>query len=632
MTIRWTWINGGRAMKKHLLIAAAVAALAALSCSKEAADVEPAGLPGGQEVILTAGFGDEDETRTVRQSDGKVFWSANDEISVVRGTNVYGNKFVSTNTSPAPRAGFQGTMPSGTGAFWAVHPYDDYVYFDGTYLVTTLPDKQEAVADTFAEDLFISVAYSETESLSFYNVVGGLKFSVTQPGIKKVVLTALGDEPLSGLMGIMMVGGRPTFWAWGTTQSQIELTPASGTFEVGKAYHFVTLPQELGSGFSLYFEKEDGTFAFRDVAKPVTIDASRFKTMMEADKGLKYEKDFFEYSPSTVSVSKFGGTFTVKVHSSVDFHFEIASDWIKEVSHEGNPLNEATYTFKASGNMGEAREGYILVCNDNNCFFVTVSQEAGSADDWKTAQFEHHSLGMRFTATWCGYCPNMSKIFKMAKADLGDQFQFACFYSSSSNGLYGFSGIGTLSSQYGITGFPTGIVDGRRLIQNYTSAAYGSQVIATAVQETEANYPTATAIGLKSSLSGQTVNVDVDVYSHIADSYKLTVLLLENNIVGYQRDFYVGDHDDFVHEHVVRKALTSVSGDAFTTTGTADKKSFNFTVSIPSDYNTANLEVLAYVQRPFGSQPVLQSGSYGSYYVDNCCSAPVGITWAPDLK
>lgn len=632
MTIPWIWINGGRAMKKHLLIAAAVAALTALSCSKEAVDVEPAGLPEGEEVILTAGFGDDDATRTIRQADGKVYWSANDEIAVVRGTNVVGNKFVSTNTAPAPLAQFQGTMPSGTGAFWAVHPYVDGTYFDGTYLVTTLPDKQEAVADTFAEDLFISVAYSENETVTFYNVVGGLKFSVTQPGIKKVILSATGDEPLSGLMGIMMVSGRPTFWAWGTTQSQIELAPASGTFEVGKAYHFVTLPQELEKGFSLYFEKEDGTFAFRNVTKPVTIEASRFKTLMEADKGLKFENEFFEYSPSTISLSKFGGSFTVKVRSTVDFHFEVASDWIQEVSHKGDPLNEATYTFKASGNTGEAREGFIMVCNDSNCFFVTVNQEAGSADDWKTAQFEHHSLGMRFTATWCGYCPNMSDIFKMAKADLGDRFQFACFYSSSSGGLYGFSGINTLMSQFAVTGFPTGIVDGRRRIQNYNSVAYGSQVIADAIQETESNYPTATAIGLKSALSGQTVTVDVDVYSHIADNYKLTVLLLENNIVGYQRDFYVGDHNDFVHEHVVRKALTSVSGDAFTTTGTADKKSYSYSVSVPADYNTANLEILAYVQRPYGTQTVLQSGNYGSYYVDNCCSAPVGVTWAPDLR
>ena len=620
-------------MKKHFLFAA-VAALMTCACSVEPVDtldVQPE--EKGEYTILTAGFAGDDAggTRTIRQADGKVYWSANDEISVVRGTNVAGNKFVSSNSAPAPRVAFEGVMPDGTGDFWAVHPYDPDAYFDGEYLVVTLPDAQEAVPDTFADDLFISVAYAKDESLSFYHVVGGLKFSVTEPGVKKVTLIANGDEPLAGLMGILNYNGRPTFWAWGTTSSQIELSPASGTFEVGKAYHFVTLPQTLSSGISLLFEKEDGSLAYRTVNKSVTIDAAHFKTMMEADKGLTYEKDFFTYTPTEVSLPKYGGTFTVKVHSSVDFHFEIACDWIKEVYHEGNPLMEATYTFRASGNPGEARDGFIQLCNDSNCFLVMVSQDAGSEDDWKTAAFDHHSLGMRFTATWCGYCPNMSESFQKAKALLGDKFQYACFYSSSSGGKYGFSSINTLMSQYGVTGFPTGIVDGRRRVQNYASD-YTASLIAEYVQETEENYPTATAIGLKSSLSGKTVTVYVDVYAHIADSYKLTVLLLENGIVGYQRDFYVGDHDDFVHDKVVRKSFDAVGGVAFTTTGTADKKSFQYSLTIPDVYNTANLEILAYVQRPFGSQTVIQSGKYGDYYVDNCCSAPLGATWAPDLK
>ena len=271
-------------MKKHFLFAA-VAALMTCACSVEPVDtldVQPE--EKGEYTILTAGFAGDDAggTRTIRQADGKVYWSANDEISVVRGTNVAGNKFVSTNSAPAPRVAFEGVMPDGTGDFWAVHPYDPDAYFDGEYLVVTLPDAQEAVPDTFADDLFISVAYAKDESLSFYHVVGGLKFSVTEPGVKKVTLIANGDEPLAGLMGILNYNGRPTFGAWGTTSSQIELSPASGSFEVGKAYHFVTLPQTLSSGISLLFEKEDGSLAYRTVNKSVTIDAAHFKTMMEA--------------------------------------------------------------------------------------------------------------------------------------------------------------------------------------------------------------------------------------------------------------------------------------------------------------------------------------------------------------
>ena len=617
-------------MKKHLLSAAAVAALLTCACSVEPMDPI---LPdeGGEHVVLTAGFADGDGTRTIRQEDGKVFWSAQDDISVMSAkSSSTMTKFTSTNTAPAPTAAFEGVLPSGTN-FWALHPYMAGANYDGTYLVTELPAEQEGVPGTFADDLFVSAAYfgSSDQSLSFYHVVGGIKFSVTEPGVEKITLTANGGEALAGVIGIQRVSGRPTITAYGTTQSEIVLTPAGGTFEVGKAYYFVTIPTTLSSGFSLLFEKGDGSVAYRTTNKSVTIQAAHFQTMMEVDKGIAYEQ-FFSYTPDEISLSKAGSLFTIEVKATMDFHFDIASDWIWEVGHEGNPLQGATYTFKASQNDGEERDGYILLCNDTglgtgNCYYIAVHQAAGSADEWKTSEFAHHSLGMRFTATWCGYCPIMNETFKMAKAKLGDRFQYACFYATDGN--YGFSGISTLTNQYKVTGFPTGIIDGRTLIQNYNSD-YASDLIVQAVNQTEATYPTATGIGVSSVLNGTTVSVDVDVYTHLADSYKLTVLLLENNIIGYQN----GYGDGFVHNKVTRKSFTSVSGDAFTVTDAIGRKSFSFSTTLASDYNPDNLEILVYVQRPFGSQPVIQSKKYGDYYVDNCVSVGVGKTAIPDLK
>ena len=125
-------------MKKYSMIFAALLAATVLSCSREAADVSPVDGEEGEEVILMAGFGD--DTRTIRQSDGKVFWSVKDEISVVRGTR--NKKFTSTNTAPAAEAGFKGTMPAGSGAFWAVHPYTKRLFFCFTSptAVLKLPD------------------------------------------------------------------------------------------------------------------------------------------------------------------------------------------------------------------------------------------------------------------------------------------------------------------------------------------------------------------------------------------------------------------------------------------------------------------------------------------------------------
>ena len=103
----------------------------------------------------------------------------------------------------------------------------------------------------------------------------------------------------------------------------------------------------------------------------------------------------------------------------------------------------------------------------------------------------------------------------------------------------------------------------------------------------------------------------------------MTVLLLENGIVGLQQ-FYDGpDQEDYVHNRTARVALTGITGDAFTMEEGEDK-AFTFTGDIDETWNRDNLEVLVYVQRPFGSQTRIQSKDYGDYYVDNCLSAAVG--------
>ena len=621
-------------MKKHFLFAAAVAALMTCACSVQPVEpVEPIQPEeDGEVVILTAGFtADGDATRTIRQEDGKVFWSAKDEIAVMKEARTSTRKkFTSTNTAPAATASFKGTLPSGT-KYWAIHPYSTGTNYDGTYLVSELAAEQEAVPGTFADDLFISAAYfsSGDQTLSFYHVVGGIKFSVTKPGVEKVILSANGGEHLAGVIGIQNVSGLPAITAYGDVQSEIVLKPASGTFQVGETYYFVTVPVWMRQGFTLTFYAQDGSIGTRSYNKPVGIEAARFLKMMAVDEGVNYER-YFTYSASETSFPKAGGTFTVKVHASMRFHFDCADDWIWEIGHEGDPVKEeATYTFKVVPNYGEERTGYLQLCNDANCFIIPVMQEAGSEDEWMTAEFVHHSLGMRFTATWCGYCPNMSESFRLAKAKLGEKFQYVCFYGDG--GDYFFAPMAELEVQYRIEGYPTGIVDGRVMIDNYPAES-ASEMIADAVRETEANYPTATGLGIDSSVDGNTISVTVDVYTHLADEYKLTVLLLENSIIGYQADYTNGNHTDFVHNKVARKALTSVSGDAFTVTDPVGIQSFSFTTTIEKDYNPDNLEILVYAQRPFGTQTVIQTQNYGDYYVDNCMSCAVGKYILPDLK
>lgn len=614
-------------MKKNAFLFAALAAVLTCSCNVE----QPVDVPSdedGEITVLAAGFAGAD-TKTVRQSDGKVFWSPNDEISVMRNSTSSANKkFVASNTEPAAETYFTGIMPAGTGAYWAVYPYNANNSIQNGYFVTSVPAKQEAVAGSFANNVFVSAAYEKnaTKTLTFHHQCGGVKFTVTQPGIKSVVVVPADESvSLAGLVGLYAAttGSAPYIRATGSPEdmsSTVELVAPEGeTLEVGEAYHIVTIPATLKGGFSLMLQKEDGTVCFRKVSKDVKIEAGHFLTLKDVDEGAEFDR-YFEFSPSTIEVEPVGGLFTMNIRSTVDFHVQINDDWIKQVSVTGDPRLGATVTFSAEMNNGEERSSVMIVCDDKNCYPVVVTQGDGS----KLKKVTHHSLGMRFTATWCGYCPIMSKTFHLAKDNLGDKFEYICMYAT--DGDYGFSDMNTLASQYKIGGYPTGIIDGRFEVENYSSE-YAAGLIASAVEETETNYPAATAIGLETILSGQNLMVHADVFANCAETYKLTVILMENGIIGYQADYTEGNHQDFQHDRVARKTLTSsISGDSFSISEAGETKSFTFTCTVPASYNKNNLMVLAYVQRKFGNRPVIQSGSYGDWYVDNCRVAAVGTT------
>ena len=614
-------------MKKNAFLFAALAAVLTCSCNVE----QPVDVPSdedGEITVLAAGFAGAD-TKTVRQSDGKVFWSPNDEISVMRNSTSSANKkFVASNTEPAAETYFTGIMPAGTGAYWAVYPYNANNSIQNGYFVTSVPAKQEAVAGSFANNVFVSAAYEKnaTKTLTFHHQCGGVKFTVTQPGIKSAVVVPADESvSLAGLVGLYAAttGSAPYIRATGSPEDMsntVELVAPEGeTLEVGEAYHIVTIPATLKGGFSLMLQKEDGTVCFRKVSKDVKIEAGHFLTLKDVDEGAEFDR-YFEFSPSTIEVEPVGGLFTMNIRSTVDFHVQINDDWIKQVSVTGDPRLGATVTFSAEMNNGEERSSVMIVCDDKNCYPVVVTQGDGS----KLKKVTHHSLGMRFTATWCGYCPIMSKTFHLAKDNLGDKFEYICMYAT--DGDYGFSDMNTLASQYKIGGYPTGIIDGRFEVENYSSE-YAAGLIASAVEETETNYPAATAIGLETSLSGQNLTVKAEVFANCAETYKLTVILMENGIIGYQADYTDGDQQNFQHDRVARKTLTSsISGDSFSIDEVGGTKSFTYTYTVPASYKKNNLMILAYVQRTFGSRPVIQSGNYGNWYVDNCRVAAVGTT------
>lgn len=337
--------------------------------------------------------------------------------------------------------------------------------------------------------------------------------------------------------------------------------------------------------------------------------------------GMPEDGNYFVITPTLFYLPSSESEFTVSISTNIDYTIEIANpEWITLVSGEG--VKEGELIFKVTENT-EAIEriGIIDFSAGTESYDVKVFQEAYSGDSSTGEAYYHRSLAMRFTGDWCGYCPNMAEGFKYAQILAPDKIEVVNFHDSRS-GL-AFSPTEDLKSQYQVSGVPTGIVDGRTSIRNddkYT-IAYN---VTDAMWSTESNYPTVSGISFTSSISGRTLSADVTVHLKAAGDYMVTVMVLEDGIVGYQNNYYGEVYYDYVHDGVARIALSDMPGDSFSAESGNITKTFSYSAEIPSNYNIDNLRILVYVHRAYGSQPVISSGDYGDYYIDNSVSGKAG--------
>ena len=278
-------------MKTRMLACLALA-LVLGSCQKEskksvAAPEENAGLPeiiaeveSGQESRSTVAF---DEHRI-----GTILWTPYDAINVFFGSTGY--RYVSQNTQNAAKAAFRTTEEGAESAeseadnIWGLYPYDRDAVCDGTSVTTTLPGTQRGVPETFDDDLFITLAHSTTNTLKFFNVCGGVRFSLTRSDIASVTFKGNNGEDIAGDISLTFVDGVPKATVVNGLQ-EITLTPRNGrTFQKDVNYCIVVLPVTLSGGFTITFTTENGTVAEFDYTdKPITIKRSTFGRKADFD-------------------------------------------------------------------------------------------------------------------------------------------------------------------------------------------------------------------------------------------------------------------------------------------------------------------------------------------------------------
>jgi hypothetical protein len=274
---------------RYILIAFAI--LLASACTKDSD--QPA--RGERQLTITAWHEDSQGTRSAVVDGGtKVYWEPGDAIKVFSSEEA--NRFEAQCSGLVDVASFVGSLNIIGGAnegavydnhIWGLYPYRLDATCDGESVTTTLPSNQNGAAGTFAQSTFITLAHSDSFGLAFYNVCGGIRFSLTKSGIKRVVLESLGGEAIAGTFKTSFQNGVPVVQEVSEPATSITLKAPGDAFETGVWYYIVALPGTLSGGYKLTFRSEEGVGTLT-CSNPVTIKRGIFGSLANVDSGVEF--------------------------------------------------------------------------------------------------------------------------------------------------------------------------------------------------------------------------------------------------------------------------------------------------------------------------------------------------------
>ncbi|MGM9748653.1 MAG: hypothetical protein ACI3ZN_07615, partial [Candidatus Cryptobacteroides sp.] len=188
-------------------------------------------------------------------------------ISEFDGNKATFNAFVTSN-------------PDAATTYYAVYPAiaveGTNTWVTGTYnnketkaLRVTIPNKQDAVDDSFDPNAYVATAKTTDNTLTFSPIVSAIKFNLGSEAseIEKVIFkvnretTATSDPNMAGTAVLYTPAFTTHTWLtnYSTAYSEITLNQPSDGFKSDKSYYIIFRPNLCKAGITLYFVYKDKT-------------------------------------------------------------------------------------------------------------------------------------------------------------------------------------------------------------------------------------------------------------------------------------------------------------------------------------------------------------------------------------
>lgn len=345
-----------------------------------------------------------------------------------------------------------------------------------------------------------------------------------------------------------------------------------------------------------------------------------------------YEK-VFVLSQEDITLNGEAGTAELIVLSGDGCRVENENSWLRvtlEGTEQAGQLTRYRYLLHIDENpQAVARTAWVPFCTSDKCLSLQVIQSERLQEDnqWKYRNFYHTALAFRFTTNIFHW----ETSYEMAMEDLPGRLECAEFHYDMSD--FAFSGTKPLSIYYGGTteegttdlSDPYVIIDGR-------ASAFMASDMVQLVYEAE-RYGTSSGITFSSSMNGNDVSADIMLYIKKAGDYKVTALLLEDQITARKMQVDGTWNNDFIHSNIVRACLNGdVLGEAFSTADDNSIVKMHYAGKLDPTWNPDQLRLLVFVQRRYGVDryfTVPNGGYYNAnaeFYLDNSRTAKLGST------
>ena len=278
-----------------------------------------------------------------------------------------------------------------------------------------------------------------------------------------------------------------------------------------------------------------------------------------------------------IQVNKGRATFTIKNNGNiVESGYKMYQNGnavtlpTTEVTIDGKKYKQPYFESKQTGSFSFYVTYNITESTKNAPISVQVNNDAipdRPADPNKeSTSFKHRAMVMQFTGTACPNCPYLIEPLEQMEKDANykDKFTWAAIhtYNPESDPAAPCNSVDQqkLGSTYGISGYPTVLVDIGTKIGAYTNAALNLSNLQNAVKNAVTS-PASAGIAAAMTLdeNNRVVTARVSVKAKDSKVYNVSMWLLEDNIVGKQAG---SSKEKDYHDHAVRYVARGTDGNA----------------------------------------------------------------------